>query len=122
MAEAFTVEGGTRLRATLAVAASRIEDMTAPGSETARFVEGRGRSDAPVLTGRLAASVRSSANATDAEIVSGLPYANRTHWGYRRVHQPAQPFLASVVWNNQRLILDNYRDRAEVVLHGVKGA
>lgn len=122
MAERIKVEGDTRLRATLKIAANRLRDMTDPGQETARFVEGRGRSDAPVRTGRLASSVRSSANATEAEISSGLPYANRVHWGYRRVHQPAQPFIASAVWNNQRLILDNYRDRAEVVLHGVKGA
>jgi hypothetical protein len=120
-AETVKVEGEARLRATLAIASSRIDDMTDPGKETARFVEGRGRSDAPVLTGRLAGSLRSSASSTDAEVVSGLPYANRTHWGYRRYHQAAQPFLASVVWNNQDLILRNYRDRAEVVLHGVKG-
>ena len=122
MAEAVRVEGEARLAATLHVAATRLRDMSDPGEATARFVAGRGRSDAPVRTGRLASSLRGSADSTEAEISSGLPYANRTHWGYRRFHQPAQPFLASVVWNNQRLILDTYRDRADLVLHGVKGA
>jgi hypothetical protein len=121
VAETIRVEGEARLAATLKVAAGRLRDMSDPGEATARFVAGRGRSDAPVLTGRLASSLRSSANATEAEVVSALPYANRTHWGYRRYHQRAQPFLASVVWNNQTPILANYRDRADLVLHGVRG-
>lgn len=121
MAETIKVEGDTRLTATLRIAARRVLDMSGPGDTTARFVAGRGRSGAPVRTGRLASSVRSSANATDAEIVAATAYANRTHWGYRRYRQAAQPFLASVVWDNQGPILNNYRDRAEDVLQGVKG-
>lgn len=122
MTETIRVEGETRLAATLHVAAGRVRDMSDPGDATARFIAGRGRSDAPVRTGRLSSSIRTSANATDAEATSALPYANRTHWGYARYHQRAQPFLASAVWDNGRLILSNYERRVELVLHGVKGA
>jgi hypothetical protein len=122
MSDALRVEGDTRLAATLHVAAGRVRDMSDPGDATARFVAGRGRSDAPVRTGRLSSSIRSSASATDAEATSSLAYANRTHWGYARYHQRSQPFLASVVWDNGRLILSNYEKRVDVVLAGVKGA
>lgn len=122
MGETLKVEGETRLAATLKIAGNRLRDWSDPGRETASFVAGRGRSDAPHRTGRLASSIRSSVDAENAEVVSGLPYANRTHWGYRRYSQPAQPFLADAVWDNGRLIVDKYRDRADLVLHGVKGA
>jgi len=120
--DAVRVVGDERLAATLHIAADRVRDMRDPGDATARFVAGRGRSDAPVRTGRLSSSVRTAVNATDAEVSSALPYANRVHWGYRRYHQAAQPFLASAVWDNGRLIVDNYTKRVDVVLHGVKGA
>jgi hypothetical protein len=120
--EAIRVEGDTRLAATLRIAASRIRDMSDPGDRTARFIAGRGRADAPVRTGRLASSIRSAATTDEAEATSGLAYANRTHWGFRRYHQRAQPFLADAVWNNGALILSNYTERAVVVLRGVKGA
>ena len=122
MTDRIVVEGDTRLQATLTIAADRVQDMSDPGKATAAFVAGRGRADAPVLTGRLANSLSTSVDETDAQVGSGLPYANRVHWGYRRYAQRAQPFLASAVWNNQTLITQNYARRIDYVLAGVKGA
>jgi hypothetical protein len=120
--DTIKVEGAVRLATTLRVASNRVEDMRGPGSEAGRYVAARGRSDAPHRTGRLAASIRSSATRSEAEISSGLPYANRTHWGYRRYGQAAQPFLARNVENNERQIVDMYADRVDLILHTVKGA
>ena len=115
------VEGAATLAATLRAASVRMGRMTRPNADTAAFLATRGRSDAPVRTGRLAASVRPAYDDEGAEATSALAYANRTHWGYRRYHQPAQPFLARQVWNNQGHIVDNYLDYTETVLDGVRG-
>ena len=115
------VEGAAALAVTLRVAASRIQAMTRPNADTAAFLATRGRSDAPVRTGRLAASVRPASDDEGAEAGSALAYANRTHWGYRRYHQPAQPFIARQVWNNEGRLVENYQSYAEKVLDGVKG-
>lgn len=122
MTDTIKVEGDTRLAATLRIAAKRIEDMRGAADKTAKFVEGRGRSAAPRRTGRLSSSVRSTTPDDGPEITSGLPYANRTHWGYRRVGQRAQPFLASAVWDNEPLIVGNYATETNTILRSVKGA
>lgn len=121
MTTAVRVEGLTTLRATLAVAARRIEDMTDPNRRTAAYVSTRGRSNAPHLTGRLAASLRPSASSTEAEVSSGLPYANRTHWGYARYGQRAQPFLVNAVVDGEAVIVRTYADRVDEVVAGIRG-
>lgn len=121
MTEVVKVEGAETLHFTMRIAAHRIEDMSDPGERTIRVVAARGRSDAPVLTGRLANSIRSTSNADEAEATAALPYANRTHWGYRRYRQRAQPFLASQIWGHEPLIVKTYQARADQVLAGVRG-
>lgn len=121
MTDRVTVEGAATLTATLHVAGRRLQDASTPSRDVAAFVGTRGRSSAPVRTGRLAASVRYAGAADGAEITSGLVYANRTHWGYARYRQAAQPFLAEQVWNNTGRIVDTYEGWADDVLAGVKG-
>jgi hypothetical protein len=109
------------LAATLHVAALRLQDSSTPSRTVAAFVGTRGRASAPVRTGRLAASVRYAGSKDGAEATSGLEYANRTHWGYSRVGQSPQPFLASQVWDNSGRIVDIYGVWTDSVLAGVKG-
>jgi hypothetical protein len=87
----------------------------------AAFIGTRGRSSAPVRTGRLAASVRYAGADDGAEVTSGLAYANRTHWGYARYRQAPQPFLAEQVWDNTPRIVGTYTEWADDVLGAVKG-
>lgn len=115
------VEGAATLAATLRVAASRLGRMGRPSASVAAFLGSRGRMGAPIRTGRLAASVRPESDDTSAGVGSALAYANRTHWGYRRYHQPAQPFLAREVWNNEGHITDIYGAYVNQCLDGVKG-
>lgn len=121
MTERVEVQGADLLAATLHIAARRLQDASTPSRTVAAFIGTRGRSSAPVLTGRLAASVRYAGEADGAEASSGMAYANRTHWGYRRVGQPANPFLAKQVWNNTGTITDIYGKWTQEVLYAVKG-
>jgi hypothetical protein len=115
------VEGLTMLRATLAVAARRIRDMSDPHRKTATYVETRGRADAPHLTGRLAGSLRAASDGESAEVTSALPYANRTHWGYARYSQRPQPFLLDAVLDGETVIVNNYADEVDRVVGGIRG-
>jgi len=115
------VEGDRTLAVTLHVAGRRLQDASAPSRAVGAFIGTRGRSSAPVRTGRLAGSIRYAGADDGAEATSGLAYANRTHWGYRRYRQAAQPFLARAVWDNTTRIVNEYADWADDVLAGVKG-
>jgi len=121
MTTAVRVEGAATLAATLHIAGERLQDASTPSRDVAAFLGTRGRSSAPVRTGRLAASVRYAGADDGAEVTSGLAYANRTHWGYARYRQAAQPFLAEQVWNNTPRIVDTYAGWVDGLLHGVKG-
>ena len=116
------VVGAARLAATLHSAAGDVGDMTRAGEKAGRLVANRGRIGAPRLTGRLAGSVTSRTKANTAEITSGLPYANRTHWGYARYGQAAQPFILDPAKQLEPVWLHFYRDEADRILHTVKGA
>ncbi len=121
MTDRIVVEGDERLRATLAVASARILDMSEPMRATGTLVSARSRAAAPVLTGRLAGSVRASTDHESAAIGSGLEYANRTHWGYARYGQAAQPFIYDAVRGNEATIVGLHAKRVDDVVGGVKG-
>jgi phage gpG-like protein len=116
------VEGETRLAATLKLAAVRVTDQSAAGGKAASLVATRGRATAPTRTGRLAGSLTTSARATEAEITSGLAYAARTHWGYRRYAQAPQPFLADPAEQLQPVWSGYYLASLNRLLATVKGA
>ena len=122
MRDAVRVEGLTTLRATLAVAAARILDMSEPHRDAGTYVSTRGRANAPHLTGRLAASLTSSPGRDEVEVSSGLAYANRTHWGYARYGQRAQPFLTDAVGTGSVLIVSKYADEVDDVVRAIRGA
>lgn len=122
MTDRVEVQGLPTLRATLKVAAQRVEDLREPATRTSAFLAARGRADAPRRTGRLSASVRGEADSTTASTYSALAYANRTHWGYRRYAQRPQPWLAEGAANTEPQWLDNYRSRIENVIRAVRGA
>jgi phage gpG-like protein len=121
MSDRVTVVGVERLTATLAAAAVRVVDMSEPMRATGTLVSTRARADAPVITGRLAASVRASTDSEAAAIGSGLEYANRVHWGYARFGQRAQPFIYDAVRTNEATIVGFHAKRVDDVVGAVKG-
>lgn len=116
------VVGAEALASTLRKAADDLGDMSDPAQKTASFLANRGRIDAPRRTGRLAASVHADSDRTEARVISGLVYSNRTHWGYARYGQAAQPWLAEGAHRTEALWSGNYEDRVEHCLDEVKGA
>lgn len=116
------IVGAARLAATLHGAADAVGDMSRAGDRTGALIANRGRVGAPRLTGALAASVTSHVKANTTEVTSALPYANRTHWGYARYGQRAQPFLLNPAEQLQPTWEGYYADEADRILHTVKGA
>jgi hypothetical protein len=120
--DAITVDGADRLRATMGAAQRDIGDMSEAGGRTGSLIASRGRAEAPVLTGALAGSVGTATHGNETEITSGLAYSNRTHWGYRRYNQAAQPFLWNPANDLQEQWMRYYEDEANHALAKVKGA
>lgn len=120
--DAVKVEGGEELARTLAHAADEFGDMGDAGDRAANVVANAGRQGAPRLTGALASSVHPEREKNVAAVVSALPYANRTHYGYARYGQKAQPFLTDPLARLEGTITGYYADEADRILHTVKGA
>lgn len=122
MTDGVTVKGGAELSRTLHKAADELADMERAGERSATLVSNRGRVEAPRLTGALASSVHPDVDGNVAAVVSSLPYAARTHWGYAAVGQRAQPFLSDPLMQLEGTITGYYADEADRVLEGVRGA
>lgn len=120
MPDRVEVQGLARFRATLALARARIAHPTDPLDEAGRLIEQRGRSRAPVRTGRLAASLSSSTNDTEATIGSSIAYAAVTEYGGGN-NIPAQPYLRPALDYSAVVVLRLFEDHAQQALHGVKG-
>lgn len=116
------VVGADTLAFTLHRAADQIGDLSRAGERTGRLIANRGRVEAPRLTGALAASIGTHTDANVTEMTSGLAYANRTHWGYRRYRQRAQPFLLDPAEQLVGQWEGYYGDEADRILHTVRGA
>ena len=122
MTDTITVEGGAELSRTLHKAADDFGDMDAPGGRAANLVATSGRQEAPRLTGALASSIRPDVDGNTAAVVSALPYAGRTHYGWAAVGQRAQPFLTDPLARYENKIVEYYGDEAERILSHVEGA
>jgi hypothetical protein len=117
------VIGADRLAATLHNAADEIGDgLPRAGERAGTLIANRGRVEAPRRTGRLASSVRTTTDRNETAVTSGLPYANRTHWGYARYRQRAQPFLLDPATTLQNTWAGYFHDEADRILHTVRGA
>lgn len=116
------VIGADTLARTLHSAAGDIGDLARAGERTGTLIANRGRVEAPRRTGRLASSVATHTQANRTEITSGLPYANRVHWGYARYGQRSQPFLLDPAQKLAGTWEGYYRDDADRILHTVRGA
>jgi len=120
--DSITVEGADELTASLHRAAREMGDMERAGDRAANLIANRGRTEAPRLTGALASSITPTVDNNVAAVMSALPYANRTHWGYARYGQKAQPFLSDPLVALEGTYLAYYADEADRILHTVKGA
>lgn len=123
------IEGGRNLRRTLREAGSDLSDLKDANAQAASIVSGRAQSWAPVRTGGLKASVRSSGTKT-AGIVragnnrkskSGVPYAAPIHWGWKARNIRANPFLSYSAQATEATWIRLYESLVNTALSKIKG-
>ena len=120
MSDAVTLEGADRVESTLHDAAKDIGDLTTPNREVAQLIAAATRP--PVLTGRLAGSIRATATADEAVVSSGLIYAPVIEYGWARHNIAPAKFLAEAVAQTQTQAVEIYTAFGSHVLEGVQGA
>lgn len=119
---AVQVVGADTLAATLHSAADDLDDFSGPGTQTTALIASRARTEVPRRTGRLASSITTRTKALEAEVSSGLAYSNRTHWGYARYGQAAQPFLVRPAHQLIPVWTRFYSAEVDRIVHTVRGA
>ena len=119
---AVTVVGDTRLRATLAVAAERLDHLETAGQSASRLIMQAARGRAPKRTGRLAGSLSADADGTEAEVSAGAVYAGVIHYGWAAHGISANPFLVPVAESTQSVWIRSYQAEVVAAISIVKGA
>lgn len=123
------LEGGRNLRRTLREAGSDLTELKAANAQAASIVAGRAQSWAPVVSGRLAATVRSSGTKTagivragnNRKSASGVPYAAPIHWGWRARNIRANPFMSYSAQSTEPTWLALYESLVNKALSKIKG-
>lgn len=123
------LEGGRNLRRTLREAGSDLTELKAANAQAASIVAGRAQSWAPVASGRLAATVRSSGTKTagivragnNRKSASGVPYAAPIHWGWKARNIRANPFMSYSAQSTEPTWLALYESLVNTALSKIKG-
>lgn len=123
------LEGGRNLRRTLREAGSDLTELKAANAQAASIVAGRAQSWAPVVSGRLAATVRSSGTKTagivragnNRKSASGVPYAAPIHWGWKARNIRANPFMSYSAQATEPTWLALYESLVNTALSKIKG-
>lgn len=103
------VDGARRLRRDLRAVAGDLEDLKAANGKVAAIVAGA--VDAPVKSGRLAASVRGNRAAGRATVSAGgasLPYAGPIHYGWPAHGIEGNPFITDAAQRTESTWLPAY--------------
>jgi len=117
-----TVVGDTRLRATLAVAADRLDELERAGQAAGRMIQQSARARAPKRTGRLAGSLVSAVDGNEAKVSSGLVYAGVIHGGWPAHGISANPYLIPVAESMQSVWIRAYEAEVIAATKIVRGA
>lgn len=118
------VEGARRLRSTLRAAGASLTDLKDANRRAAGIAAGASRPLAPVRSGRLAASVRSSGTVSAGIIRAGrksVPYAAPIHWGWPSRGIKATPFLTLGAQTSEPVWLPLYEAEMHTAIARVKG-
>lgn len=117
------VEGARELRTSLKRCGDDLSDLKDTHAQVAQTVAHAAHP--PVVTGRLAQSIRPSGTKTAAQVRAGgarLPYAGPVHWGWPARNIVAQPFLADAAHATEPVWLAGYQAAVDKELAKVKGA
>lgn len=115
-----TVEGADTLARTLSTAADTLADMSATNAAVAAMLAGR--VNPPRRTGRLAASIHPSSDATTATVGTSLVYAPVHEYGWPRRHIRARRYLSAAFTRSVTDAQRAYERAAAAAVAKVKGA
>lgn len=118
------VQGLNQLRRTLREAGDDLSDLKELNAEAAAIAARASAKLAPVRSGRLKNTVRSSGTKTTGVIRSGtkrVPYAGPVHWGWKKRNIKPQPFLADGTQNSKGEWLPVYELGLDGIVRRVKG-
>jgi hypothetical protein len=119
------VDGAKQLRASLKAAGVKLDDLKAAHLAVAQLVHRAAQPQAPVRTGRLAASERPAGTQSAAIVRAGskaVPYAGPIHWGWPKKHIVAQPWIYEAAGRTEVAWLGQYLHAIEAVIATVEGA
>lgn len=118
------VEGGARLRRTLKAAAGDLGDLKAAHAAAAKIAQTAAAGLAPVRSGALKASLRSSGTGREGIIRAGkasVPYAAPIHWGWAARGIAPNPFISEGAQASEPIWLEVFESDLDKILDQVKG-
>jgi len=108
------VTGAKELRRALTRMEADVKDLTLINREAAETVATEARGIAPVLSGRLRGSIKSSATKTKGVVragANGIPYAGVIHFGWPAHNINAQPFIFDALASSESKVVGKYERR-----------
>lgn len=123
------IEGMRTLRSTLRKSGDDLTELKGVNAAAAGIAAGRAKSWAPVRSGALASSVRSSGTKTagivrtgnNRKSASGVPYAGPIHWGWPSRNIKANPFLSYSAQSTEPTWIKLYTDYLDKTIGKIKG-
>lgn len=98
--------------------------LIAANREAAGIVEAAARPNVPVLTGRLASTLKSSGSAKGGVVQVGrlkVPWAGPIHFGWPKRNIKPQPFLFEAMDERRVEVEETYLKRLDELLETIKG-
>jgi hypothetical protein len=124
VAATVEVEGARELRASMKRAGEDLGDLKDAHAEVASYVAVAARSAAPVVSGRLAATIRGNRAAASAVVKAGgaaVPYAGPIHWGWAARGIAPNEFLAATAAETEPHWTETYLAAIERIVAKIKG-
>lgn len=118
------VEGLRQLRKTLREAGDDLSDLKALNKEAADIAARASAARAPVRSGKLKASIRSSGTKTAGIVRAGkkaVPYAGPIHWGWFKRNIKPQPFISNGAKDSEGQWLPIYEQGIDGIVRKVEG-
>lgn len=123
-ASKVTVEGARELEVSAQKAAAELADMSQANSRAGDYVAQVARGLAPVVSGRLAGSVRAEHPAGRATVTAGgpgVPYAGPIHWGWAARNIAPHPFLTDALAQTETSVVSIYGDEVDHIVARIHG-
>lgn len=122
----YRVQGAKTLRRTLKRAGVDVQDLKDAHKAAAEIVRVAAAPHTPRRTGRLAGTLKASGAQSIAKVTAGtprtVPYAGVIHWGWKRRHITAQPWITDAAQSTEPRWQNTYLDAIEAVIQKVEGA